>query len=197
MCFNMRFPACQKPTETVILFQNTEHAFHLYRAVHSQKNTFLTDDVGKRFFSVFHKFRRYFDLSKSSLRFVALSTMRTTGTTVVPVISCFNFVSRSRMFRFAVCIMQNISVRTQITVTFFVVSHIFHTVRIGFVFPRFTDLVILRFDEALLSVFFQIQIVFFTLLFHFISSWFSLFTDNISFNRYSVFLLYLKDFAIL
>ena len=55
--------------------------------------------------------------------------------------------------------MQYVTVRVNVAVILLVVGHIFDPVRIAFVLSCFADLIILRLDEALLTVFFEIQII--------------------------------------
>ena len=60
--------------------------------------------------------------------------------------------------------MQNVTVRANVAVILLVAGHIFDPVRIAFVLSCFADLIILRLDEALLTVFFEIQIILFALI---------------------------------
>ena len=60
--------------------------------------------------------------------------------------------------------MQYVTVRANVAVILLVVGHIIDPVRIAFVLSCFADLIILRLDEALLTVFFEIQIILFALI---------------------------------
>ena len=61
------FSPDQKPSEIVVLLQYPEHAFYLYGSVLPKKNTFIGQNIRKRFLSVFHKLWRNPDLSKSEM----------------------------------------------------------------------------------------------------------------------------------
>ena len=86
------FSSDQKPSEIVVLLQYPEHAFHLYGSVLPKKNTFIGQNIRKRFLSVFHKLWRNPDLSKSSFGVVTLPVMRTAFTALVPIISRFHLI---------------------------------------------------------------------------------------------------------
>ena len=86
------FSSDQKPSEIVVLLQYPEHAFHLYGSVLPKKNTFIGQNIRKRFLSVFHKLWRYPDLPKSSFGVVTPPVMRTAFTALVPIISRFHLI---------------------------------------------------------------------------------------------------------
>ena len=86
------FSPDQKPSEIVVLLQYPEHAFHLYGSVLPKKNTFIGQNIRKRFLSVFHKLWRNPDLPKSSFGVVTLPVMRTAFTALVPIISRFHLI---------------------------------------------------------------------------------------------------------
>lgn len=71
--FIVPFAAEQESAEGVILFENAECALDLNGTVDAEQNTFITDDIVKGLFAVFHELVIDLDLPEAALAFVAFA----------------------------------------------------------------------------------------------------------------------------
>ena len=157
------FSSCQKSSETVVLFYNSESTFDLNRTVHSQNDPFFRRDVRQGLSAFFQKSMRNSQRSTIIFGFMAAFTVGTACTAVISIIRSLDFYSVFRFCFFFVQKFQFTAVRTDEAVFVTVVFKMFHTEFIFLVGSFLACFVVLRFDICRLLVIFQIYIVFLTL----------------------------------